>query len=112
MSSFDGRLSLGDGWLPIVDRLQAALYIAALAIILTICAQRATPPPLRTFLLLALVGIVVNAAICGGVSQPASRYGARVIWLLPATATIAFAMTRRRKRPTGGIVVPGSVGAR
>jgi hypothetical protein len=32
------------------------------------------------------IGVLANAFVMGGVSQPATRYGSRVIWLLPLAA--------------------------
>ena len=42
----------------------------------------------RIFAGFVVVGILINAFVCGAVSQPAERYGARVIWLLPFVATV------------------------
>jgi hypothetical protein len=45
------------------------------------------------------LGILVNALVCGGISQPATRYGARVIWLLPMLATLlALAAADRHRK--------------
>jgi hypothetical protein len=43
-------------------------------------------------LMLSLViGVVLNAAISGVLSEPHSRYGARVVWVVPfATAVLAL----------------------
>lgn len=41
------------------------------------------------FSAVVLLGIVVNAAVCGVVSGPFARYQARVAWLLPALAIVA-----------------------
>ncbi len=45
-----------------------------------------------------LFGILANALVCGGISQPATRYGARVIWLLPLAATILVLFFRRAQQ--------------
>jgi hypothetical protein len=53
---------------------------------------------LALFLLAAVLG---NALICGGLSAPHPRYGARIIWLLPVVALLCSLgiMTQRgRKR--------------
>jgi hypothetical protein len=50
------------------------------------------------FLLAAMLG---NALICGGLSAPHPRYGARIMWLLPVAALLCSLgiMTQRgRKR--------------
>lgn len=48
--------------------------------------------------LLILLGIVLNAAICGVLSGPHDRYQARVIWTLPVLAA-ALALSRARSAP-------------
>ena len=47
---------------------------------------------------MVLLGVLANALVCGGISQPATRYGARVIWLLPLTATIMMIFARRARQ--------------
>ena len=43
-----------------------------------------------------LAAVLANAVICGALSKPHGRYQARIIWLLPLAAGIAFAGSRRR----------------
>jgi hypothetical protein len=43
-----------------------------------------------TALMLILFGVGINAVICGALSTPHDRYQARVIWLLPLFALLAF----------------------
>ena len=53
---------------------------------------------LTLFLLAAVVG---NALICGGLSAPHPRYGARIMWLLPVAAllcSLGLIMQRGQKR--------------
>ena len=77
-------------WIGPVTRAHQVLYgIAALGLFVGALWPTA-PLALRGFLLMVLVGVLVNAFVCGGVSQPASRYGARVIWILPAMAVIGL----------------------
>jgi hypothetical protein len=47
--------------------------------------------PLALFVLAAVLG---NALICGGLSAPHPRYGARIMWLLPLAALL-LAMSSR-----------------
>jgi hypothetical protein len=61
--------------------------------------RRARPP--QQFMTLAcwvLFGVFANAAVCGVLSGPHDRYQARVIWLIPAMALIAYWQTRRQRR--------------
>jgi hypothetical protein len=53
---------------------------------------------LTLFLLAAVLG---NALICGGLSAPHPRYGARIMWLVPVAALLCWfgpPMQRGRKR--------------
>ena len=96
-----GRLTADTGWLAFADPAQSALYALAALSVLGFLASGRLPPVVATFLIMILIGIVVNAIVCGGLSQPANRYGARVIWLLPVAAVIGgavFAVRRRADR--------------
>lgn len=101
LGRFDhGRLTADRSWLAWADPLQGLLYAASALAILAAVLSRRTPGPLRAFLVMTVLGILVNAIVCGGISQPATRYGARVIWLLPAAAALAGAVlwaTRDRR---------------
>jgi hypothetical protein len=48
------------------------------------------------FLLTLVVGILLNAAVCGAFSTPKGRYQMRLIWLLPLAA-LALHQVRRRE---------------
>lgn len=50
----------------------------------------------NTTAMLMIAGLLINAAICGGMSTPHDRYEARVIWLLPIAAIFAWSDRRRR----------------
>ena len=95
-ATFDIRLGRDDSWIPAVDAIEGLFYLAALAVVLAICVRRATPPRLRALLLTIVAGILVNDLVCGAVSQPATRYGARVIWLLPVAAAIGAGLLLKR----------------
>ena len=45
---------------------------------------------------LVLVGVVLNAAVCGMLSGAEDRYQARVVWLVPLLALIAASTVRRQ----------------
>jgi hypothetical protein len=49
----------------------------------------------RSALFVAVVGLMANAAIFGGLSVPVDRYQMRVIWILPMLAAL-FCIARRR----------------
>ncbi len=74
------RLDLG--WLTLFH---GAIYAvsALLVVVIVVLPQKAPPLAFRAFALVVLIGVLINAFVCGGVSQPSDRYGARVAFLLP-----------------------------
>lgn len=65
---------------------------ADLSLIVAIIALMALPLLIRRKLVdgriagVIVAGVVVNAMVCGGLSTPHDRYGARVLWLVPLLA--------------------------
>ena len=53
-----------------------------------------------------IVGILVNAAICGVLAGPHSRYSLRVAWLLPLIAFLLALTSRSRSAMRGVIPLP------
>jgi hypothetical protein len=45
-------------------------------------------------ILFGILMLVVNAAVCGILSAPVSRYQARMVWLLPAVTSLGFIVLR------------------
>ncbi len=100
-----GRITADTGWLGPVTALHQAVYLAALLVIVAlVLVPGRVPAEIRALAVLLCLGILANAVVCGGISQPATRYGARVIWLVPLAATILvlFALPRRRAGGTAG----------
>lgn len=102
-----GVLPMNRGWIDDVNRAHVVMYgISTLAILALLVLPRRSTRQMRVFALLVVVGILINAFVCGAVSQPASRYGARVAWLLPFLATLmalaAFAprLSRQEDHPS------------
>lgn len=54
-------------------------------------------PDERALLFVVMIGLLANAFIFGGLSAPADRYQARVIWLVPLLALL-FLLNRRASR--------------
>jgi hypothetical protein len=52
---------------------------------------------LRRTALCAMAGMLVNAAICGAISESQPRYQARVAWVLPLMVLLAEANIRQRR---------------
>jgi hypothetical protein len=79
-----GRLTRNQGWLPAVELFQDGLYVACgIALIGLMLWPGLLSGPMRVFVLFVTAGVLINAFVCGAVSQPADRYGARAIWALP-----------------------------
>ncbi len=88
-----GRLIDDHGWVDTVDRFQGGYYVLCLVVLAGMFFWPGRMrPEFRIFVLLVLAGILANAFVCGAVSQPADRYGARVIWLLPFITMLAWLM--------------------
>lgn len=99
--SFDhGRLTFARGWLNVVNPVHTAVYVLSLAVVIFgLVMPGRLPGPLKIFAILCVLGILANAFVCGAASQPADRYGARVIWILPFLASVlTLFMTRVSRR--------------
>lgn len=99
-STFDhGRITRDTGWLDPLTLWHQLFYAAALAVVLAlVLVPRRVPGEIKALAVMVLLGILANALVCGGVSQPSTRYGARVIWLLPLIASILVVFARRSRR--------------
>lgn len=100
-ASFDDiRFLNSRGWIGAVDMMHTLVYaISAFLIMAYILWPREAPPiEIRVVVLMLLLGIGVNAFVCGGISQPADRYGARVIFLLPFSAALLLLFSKRTQK--------------
>ena len=61
----------------------------------------------REILFLVVAGLVINAAIFGGLSVPVDRYQGRVVWIVPALAAL-FWLTRRDVHASPPVAPPAS----
>jgi len=87
-------------WLVILHGVVYAVS-ALLIVVILVLPQKAPPLALKGFVMMILCGILVNAFVCGGVSQPSDRYGARVAFLLPVAASfiiLFYNAVRRQER--------------
>ena len=80
------------------------LALAATALLL-LRAARARDPRRAALLLFALAAIAANAFTSGALSKPHHRYQARIIWLLPLAAVLAWPRQRE-----GGMDMPSRSG--
>ena len=107
LADFDeGRITAGD-WLGGLTRLHLAIYgLSALVLVGLALWPGRLPPALRVLAGMVVCGVLANALVCGGISQPASRYGARAAWVLPLAAVFLAVVAarlpppRRRPRPS------------
>ncbi len=84
-----------------LDRLYtpvAYASLAALAVLLAWCWRRRAREPAE-LLAVVLLGLLLNAAICGVFSTPVGRYQSRLIWL--ASLAVAVATLELRAMPAG-----------
>jgi hypothetical protein len=87
-----------DAWLQ-VSVLLAGLVVAA--VLLRRGLRTRASSPLVPIVIWTVIGILVNAAVCGVFSGPHDRYSARVAWLLPfAALLIAEALRAKARRAT------------
>ena len=100
-----GRLVTDRSWIEPVNTAHGAVYmISFAAIMIFLLWPGSVPGNVKLFTLFILIGLGVNALVCGGVSQPADRYGARVMWLLPFTAAfLVLFLPYRKMRPEPGV---------
>ncbi len=100
--SFDlGRLAYGRDWLSVINPVHTVVYVASIVVIFaSLMLPDRVPKRLRIFAVMCILGILANAFVSGAVSQPADRYGARVIWLLPFLAMVVamFALGNSGRR--------------
>ena len=94
-----GRITRDVSWIGPVTTVQEIFYLLSLAVILAlILLPRRVPGEVKALAIMVLLGILANALVCGGISQPSTRYGARVIWLLPLMATVMVIFARRARQ--------------
>ena len=99
-----GRITAGD-WLAGLTALHLAIYgLSALVLVGLALWPGRLPPALRVLAAMVVCGVLANALVCGGISQPATRYGARAAWVLPLAAT--FLVLVAAGLPPGGRVRP------
>ncbi len=99
-SDFDhGRITRDTGWIGPLTTWHEVLYVVSLLIILAlVLLPRRVPGEIKALAVMVILGILANALVCGGISQPSTRYGARVVWLLPLIATVLVIFAKRARR--------------
>jgi hypothetical protein len=101
----DGGLVRGDrGWLDSLATFHQAVYALSAAVVAAGLVVPRLLTGFRPFLAMCVIGILANAVVCGAVSEPADRYGARVAFLLPELAGLVLLLLWSRRR--AGAVSP------
>jgi hypothetical protein len=87
--AWTGQLPLGALWLVITSvTVLSGAYIVGFLLLTR--RRKLGPDAFVGFVGVILIGIVLNAAVCGVLSGPFDRFQARVVWLVPLTAALAF----------------------
>ena len=77
--------------------IQASTAAAAAGLFVMVLARRLpSQGPLAILLLLCVIGLVLNALICGVLASPYGRFQARVAWLLPFLLALTVLTARSR----------------
>lgn len=96
-----GRITRDTGWIAPLTIAQGFWYIAAAMVLGWLLTRSDAPREMKAFAVLLILGVLVNAFVCGGISQPASRYGARMVWLVPFAASMLFLFRNAGARRPG-----------
>ncbi|MBR9650646.1 hypothetical protein [Thalassovita aquimarina] len=72
-----------------VYRISTGIALAAAALLLGVARHRGPAREAVALVILVLVGLMLNAAVTGGLSGVDDRYQSRVIWLLPFAVMLA-----------------------
>lgn len=97
----DGRLPREYWFLDPLTGLHILVYLIAAGVVITWIVRPGSglDRHARAFGVLLILGILANAVVCGAVSQPADRYGARVIFLLPVLAVFLLFLRHASNHP-------------
>ena len=92
-------------WFEVAAGIQyVTVGLAALALVV---AWPRMTRPMRGMVAMGALGLLANAAICGGLSVPTDRYQGRIVWLVILAACIAWP---GRRQPVAAMRQPGRAG--
>src|SRR5262249_21818067 len=86
------RQQHGEIGFDVINRLHVPLALAAMVLLPVLLLAAANRPELARLRMLAATvaaSILINATVCGALSNPHDRYGARLAWLAPLTILLA-----------------------
>ena len=76
----------------------ALLSMALLPVIVLLAWRRTIPPAFGEFAAVCAVALLANAFVCGAMSNPHDRYGARLVWIAVFAVTVALVPVADRLR--------------
>ena len=76
----------------------ALLSMALLPVIVLLAWRRTIPPALGEFAAVCAIALLANAFVCGAMSNPHDRYGARLVWIAVFAVTVALVPVADRLR--------------
>jgi len=79
----------------------ALLSMALLPVIVLLAWKRTIPPAFGEFAAVCALALLANAFICGAMSNPHDRYGARLVWIAVFAVTITLVPLADRLRRLG-----------
>lgn len=79
----------------LVERLTLPFAFLSLAAVAWALWRRKGDDSTRSFVIVLLLGVVLDVVVCGALSTPHDRYLMRVAWLLPFAAFLCFAPRNR-----------------
>jgi len=82
----------------------ALLSMALLPAMLLLAWRKRLPPEIGELTAAVVLALLANALVCGALSNPHDRYGARMVWL--ATFTVAIALARMYRQRAGRDISP------
>jgi hypothetical protein len=81
-----------------VDYPVALLSMALLPVIMLLAWRRRIPPAFGEFAAVCAVTLLANAFVCGAMSNPHDRYGARLVWIAVFAVAVALVPLTDRLR--------------
>jgi hypothetical protein len=76
----------------------ALLSMALLPVIVMLAWRRKIPPAFGEFAAVCALALLANAFVCGAMSNPHDRYGARLVWIAVFAVTVALVPLADRLR--------------
>jgi hypothetical protein len=82
----------------------ALLSMALLPVIVLLAWRRTIPPAFGEFAAVCAIALLANAFVCGAMSNPHDRYGARLVWIAVFAVTVALVPLADRLRTSWNTV--------